>query len=130
MDPLCAKRNIVYNQILVSENAPIFSRYESFSREFSRCIQCCWRTNKSPTCVPDFEKHPPLFIGTWYTLELPFPLKKRQFRPQERKPVGERPVSRKLILKSLISGQRVTSISHSPPAKIHESLSRSFASRQ
>lgn len=55
----------------------IFSRYGSFA--WACDAQCCWRTNKRPTCVPDFEKHPPLFIGTSYTPELPFPTKSVSF---------------------------------------------------
>lgn len=55
----------------------IFSHYGSFT--WACDAQCCWRTNKRPTCVPDFEKHPPLFIGTSYTPELPFPTKSVSF---------------------------------------------------
>lgn len=91
-------------------------------RASSQCAQC-WRSNKRPTCVTDFEKHPPLFIETSYTGRITLPSEKRQFHPQERNLSAE-PVSRKLILESLISRQHVTSISHSP-LKIHESLSRS-----
>lgn len=58
----------------IATETPIFSRYPSILRVNLRCAQYRQRTDKRPTCVPDFEKHPPLFIGTLYTLELPCPL--------------------------------------------------------
>lgn len=119
---LC-ERNIVYNQTLAAKMHQSF-HVTNLSRASSRCTQCCWRTNKRPTCIPDFEKHPPLFIATSYTPELPFPSKSVSFALKNEN-LSARPASRKLILKSLISGQRVTFISHSPPPDIHESLSRS-----